>query len=263
MKTLYLVLVSLSLLVPTAFASDGAPPEDISAKSPNGRYGVTVKYDHELQRTNTPAYPVISLTDTVEATSRNIQFPRGLNVGFPRKVFVTDNGDMLMSSYASYYVFKKDDQYRYVFNINDTAHALGEKKTFCEHSSFALEWNCRTFDLTGFITYKNKLYFYISMYWGRIFIIDIEDATLSSDSEVQKAVDDAIINKTIETIQSYNGVYVKTFPDRLYFDDRLNPYIFTTEKYRIQEGKALIEALKRADNRRVLRYLDKVQKNRQ
>jgi hypothetical protein len=258
------ILISL-LSSPNLLACEYGDHSDLKAVSNNKRYTATVDYGKDGSKRYIEQ-PVISLIDNhTKSILWSVPFPKETSVFRPYNVLVTNAGYILAWGIDDYYTFNKSGQYRYVFNLTNELHRLNEKKVFCNLTT--LDWVCNQFSTAKYFSFENKEYYYLSLYWGRVFVIDIENSKLSIQGNVLKAADREIIYSTKIAIQKYSNNYIGTYEinGNRYFYKQLYPFVFTSKKYHIEEGTELIETFitfTSTKNNSARKKFDKIYKNR-
>jgi len=136
---------------------------------------------------------------------------------------------------------------------------------FTDTTTAGIHW--RQYSQQGFLTDRKK-YFYIRLYWGRTFILDVHDAKLETDAEVAKRVEQQVLRQTKDLIETFNGEYYSNcrFCQGRHLRPDLTEGVFVIKKHGLPEGKKILkEVLKRTDDNRnndLKRYLDRVKTKR-
>ena len=240
---LYVILSSVFILflqICPVLACEYGDHSDLQANSKNKKYTATVDYSEDgIKRYE--EQPIVTLTDnSTKSVLWSIAFPKEVKVFRPYHLLVTNDGYIVAWGIDDYYTFDKNGNYRFAFNIIGALNELNEKKLFCTRTT--LDWSCKEFSTFGIFIYNNKEYYYLSLYWGRVFVIDIKDGKPATDQNILLTTDKKIINDTKIAIESYSGSYIGTYKinGNKYFHRELYPFLFTTRKYSINEGQELL-----------------------
>lgn len=228
----YILTLSINLLLSTISESSEFPYFDLNATSPNGTYKATVKYD--------PVYhdgpPVITLFENNQIAWSKIDPPE-LNAPPPTKIFPTDDGSIFSCGIDEYYMFNKLGNYKYIFDLKSSVIRRSEKK-YCSYS-MSIGTFCHKYSKNFFIEFNDTTYICIVLYWGRFFVIDTHSAKITTQSEILTAVENTIINKTLDDIREIKENIDESGKLRR-FKKRLIPAVFISAKYNIPEGEKLI-----------------------
>ena len=137
-----------------------------------------------------------------------------------------------------------------------------EKERFTDWTTAGVFWS--QYSQQGFLTHQKKTYFYIRLYWGRTFILDVSEASLTENAEVRTLVEQQVIQQTKDLIKKFDGEYYSKCDscDGKHLRSDLTDAVFIIKKHNIVEGKTLVsEILKKTDDSRnsdLTRYLNRI-----
>lgn len=183
----------------------------------------------------------------------------------PILVFPADNGCLVMlDSIYTLYVFDQTGKIQQVCNfLRDISKKESEKY---------VGWSTAGPDViqysqNGFLTYKGRIYFYIRLFWGKMFIVDVASSKLETGAAVTDYFEQYLVQKTRKFIQEFDGEYYRMHGcGSKHLKSELIDAVFVIKQHNISEGYWLINAtLDRADDGRndssLKSDLDKVESN--
>ena len=235
-------------------------------QSPSGQYHAEAKSPANRKgNLRTPFQDDFAITFRDTKSKKMLwTWKQGKEDGSPVELIPTDNGKLIMLDASNnYHIFDADGVKTNVFNPLRLL-PQEEMEKFTSWTTAGVFW--RQYSQQGFVKSGEKLYFYLRLYWGRTFILDVASATLSEDGGVAKKVEQSVIKKTENLIKSFDGEYFAKCDscDSNHLREDLTSALFVIRKQRIQEGEQLLsEVLKRTDDGRhsdLERYLDKIEK---
>lgn len=165
---------------------------NIHAKSPNGRFEAKAispanKDGHRkaaFQKDFTITFTDAKSGEEIWSWKQKEDKSSGLTRGAisPIHLIPADDGYLIMlDACFSYYVFDKNGVKTEVFCVLREI-PKREKKKFVDWTSAGPRWS--QYAQEGIFAFRGKLYFYIRLYWGRTFVIDIAKAQLHTDGEL-------------------------------------------------------------------------------
>jgi len=252
-----------SFLGPTVFATNRYY-SDHKGQSPNGIHQAEAKSPDNQGKNILHASFQGDFTITFRNMSSNQtiwQWKQGPREASPVELFPTDDAFLVMlDARATFHVFDPNGVKKKVFEVLKTL-PRREMKRHVSDTTAGYLW--RQHSQTGFIQHKGTSFFYIRLYWGRLFIVDFAGAKLMSDSIIGQRIETEIVQQTRELIKSFNGeYYVKDHRNgRHYLRGDLTDALFIIKRHYLSEGHHLFnEVLKRANRgNRLKHYLNRVE----
>lgn len=259
-----LIVFAFSFLGTALLATDRFY-DDHKGQSPNGVYRAEAKSPDNQGRNVLHASFQDEFTITFRDASSNQtiwQWKQGPRDASPVRLFPTDDAFLLMlDARASFHVFDPNGAKKRVFEVLKTL-PRKEMKRYVSDTTAGYLW--RQHSQTGFIKHKEKTLFYIRLYWGRLFIVDIAGAKLVPDSTIGQRIEAEIVQHTRELISSFDGeYYVKNHRNgRHYLRGDLTDAVFIIKRHYLTRGHKLFnEVLKRAKRgNRLKHYLKRVER---
>jgi hypothetical protein len=223
---------------------------DLKAQSPNGKYVAEAKSPSNQSGDHRVAFQRdFAITFRETTTGKRLwTWEQGSDYASPVEIIPTDEAHLVMrDSWNNYHVF---DEKGFKTNVLAVVELLPEQeqKEFTRQTSAGVRWG--QYRQQGFVKLDGKCYFYIRLYWGRIYVIDIAEKKLSRDHDVIRLVEDSVVSQTSELIKTFNGEYYAKDDScgGTHLRSDLTDAVFVIKKHGLREGQTLLtEVLKRTD----------------
>lgn len=262
MKGPQLTIVAIIIGATSLFATDRFF-SNCKGRSPNRRYEAkaTSPANH-LWKRKTPFQKDFTVTFRDTKNWKTVwSWKQGEDDGSPTELIPTDDGRLIMlDAYDNYQVFDTTGVRAFDFSPCWLL-PEEEKRKFTIWTSAGLLWS--EYSQRGFITLGGKTYFYIRLYWGRTFILDVIAAKLTTEPEIAKQIEQRVVQKTNDLIRDFHGEYYAKCDScgGKHLRADLTDAVFVINLHNVVEGTNLVaEVLKRAaadnGNHRLKRYLD-------
>lgn len=257
MRQIPYILGAFVVLTASVFAMRPGFLADSTAKSPNGTYEAQAK-SPENQNGNLKTSLQKDFTITLCNTKNGKKiwtWKQGEKDEAPVDLFPTDDGYLVMLDDSNeYHTFDTNGVKTKVFDVLQSL-PEDEKVAFTSRlrpgGEAGLGW--RQYSQEGFLTHQGRSYFYMRLYWGRTFIIDVAKAQLEPNAEVAEHVEQKVLRQTKALIDDFNGEYYGECEDcsGRHLRSDLTDAAFVIRKHAIPGGqKLLLELLKRSDDGR-------------
>lgn len=237
---------------------------DLSAKSTNGQFLAEAKSPANREPNRPMPFQkdfTIALTGA-KANKTLWSWQQGTDDSSPVELIPTDDGYLVvLDAWNNYNVFSAKGAKTTVFNVLDSL-PKDEKERFTNWTTAGVMW--QQYSQRGFVTYERKSYFYIRLYWGKTFILDVHNAKLEASPELAQHVEQLVLRQTRTLIESLNGEYYAQCDScgGSHLRSDLVNAVFVVKKHNIPEGQMILnEVLKRTDDHRnsdLKRYLDRI-----
>lgn len=263
MKRTLSFLVAMLLASATALATDRYYP-DRKGQSPNGRYAADAKSpQNEEGKLPSPFERDFTVTFRDTQTGKSLwKWKQGATEETPVELIPANNGHLIMlDAWDDYHVFGADGIRAHVFNILQSL-PEDESEKFTEWTTAGVFW--RQHSQQGFLTHQKRLYFYIRLYWGRTYIVDIVNAKLETDVTIAKRVEKHIVEQVQQLIKEFDGEYYAKCDscDGKHLRSDLTEAVFVIKKHGLRDGRRLLDGIQSrmedGQNSDLQRYLDRV-----
>jgi len=167
----------------------------------------------------------------------------------PVVLIPTDSGYLIMRDGGdSYNVFDTNGVMQTVFNpILSTPEKEWEKHTSWTTAGYIWQVGSQQ----GFLTIDETEYFYLRLYWGRTFIVDISKAKLETNKNIAEKTEQHIVEKIRTLIKDFDGVYDEPCDGcgGRHLREDLKAVAFVIKKHSIREGKKLMDEMVKRSGR--------------
>ena len=236
---------------------------DLKGRSQNGQYEATATSPaNQYGKRQTPFQRdfIVTFSDT-QSGKTLWTWKQGEEDLSPVELIPTDCGQLIMRTIHDYHVFDAAGVKTKVFEPLRSL-SKAEQETFTDWTTAGTQW--RQYSQQGFISFENKTYFYLRLYWGRTFIIDLSQAELITETKVAERVEQHILEQTRNLIETFNWDYYAKCDscNKNHLRAGLTEAAFVIKKHTIREGEKLLnEVLDKSDdgrNSHLADYLDRV-----
>ncbi len=211
-------------------------PDELEAASEDGRLLVRYQSDYD-------AGSELRLLNREEDT---VAWEGRREIENVKELFLANGGYLVARSdwEDDYYLFSPRGE------MTRLPHPL-DSFSASEREDYSVGFHWRCFSREGFISFRGKEYFYISLYWGPILVIDLDGAAGNEDPEIRKHVADRLAEQAREVIENFDGNYLQLCEhcrsgDHYVLRPELRDNIFIINNYRLSGREKIVQGFIKA-----------------
>jgi hypothetical protein len=264
MNRTILAVSTMLLIAGSAWATDRYYT-DHKGQSPNQQYEAEAKSPANREGSRTTPFQkdfTIKFRDT-KSGKVLWTWKQGEEDASPVELISTDDGHLIvLDAWNNYHVFDINGIKTHVFDVLQSL-PEDEKEKFTDWTTAGVFWSQHS--QQGFLTHEEKTYFYVRLYWGRTFILDISQAMLEKSAKVVERVEQHVVEQTRQLIKTFNGEYYSncTSCGGKHLRSDLTDAVFVIKKHDSPEGRDILnEVRKKTDDGRnsdLKGYLDRLE----